>query len=182
MSVNQASTTISPTRLQLGGRVYADGAVAVIEQANELFGFRPQLHVSCACGNKHWATGASEFGALWLEFGLVADGSVERLRFQIYIAAEAQEITVGARCSFVAAETGNVTVTIGTAGPVTIGFANADNANEKTDTVTTFSAGTGWQTVTVELERTAGTGEAFLRNFRIQDEPVSGSFPSPTNE
>ena len=179
MSKEQAVSTLDPTFMVLGAPVFAEHGQAVIKQANWTFGNRPMMHISQMTG-KRTGGAASTPSSLALEFRATSAGSVEVLRFYIKILPETVTLTAGAEC-YLAGGAGSVKFTIGSSSQ-TITYTLSDSGTEKTVSFSSGATGVDWQLCTIELEKTSGTSDMHLSNFRIQDDVVISSLPDPILE
>jgi hypothetical protein len=135
--------------------------------------------LSACTGDDGWDTSAIGVTAVLFQS---AAPFVRVLMGKIRVDADVDTIIVGARCTFAAANTGDVRFTIG-AGTATISYTAANNGLEQTSTIATSSTGTGLLTWTIEIDQTAGAGTSNqLRNVRIEAQQITSGLPDPEEE
>lgn len=181
MAITQSQSTVSPTHAGTGANVYFEDVRAAQEQANHIFGKKPQVHASMCCG-AGGDLGTNSPAVNWVRFGGTADGAVENFRFRMRVRPDEVRVTCAAACNFTGTDTGTVRFVVGASGNQDITFALADNGTTKKVNVLTSATGTGWITCVVTLIKTVGAGDAILRRFRVQDQEKTGSFSFPPNE
>ena len=175
------ATTISPGRFALGAMVGQEDLQRLIKQLNWSFGNRPQVHAAQSCGASGWGTAGSPY-LHGVTFRATGSGAVTVFQTNIKILPEVDNIVVGAACEFSGSDTGEVHFAIG-GGSASVTFNAAQNDTDRPATIATSSTGTGWQSVTIQGERTAGTADAQLLRFRVQDEAIGAAgLPEPIGE
>ena len=181
MSREMEATTISPLRFALGAMIGQEDLQKLIKQLNWTFGNRPQVHAAQSCGAHGWGTSESPY-LHGIAFRETAAGAVTVFQTNIKILPEVDNIVVGAACEFSGSDTGEVHFTVG-GGSATVTCNAAQSDTDRNATIATSSTGTGWQAVTIQVERTAGIADAQLLRFRIQDEAIgAGALPEPLGE
>jgi hypothetical protein len=181
MARTQATSIVSPGGLALGAQVKYEDALSVIQHQNYVFGNNPQVHLACTTAPAGWGTNTVHTLRISFE---ATDTNTMRLEIEDFIRIDPDvvNIVVGIRTQLTGADTGSVRVTVGGTS-TTFLCTSATNGNEITPvTLATSATGTGWQFVTVELERTGGTTAAYLRNIRLQDQQIASSLPGPVND
>ena len=182
MAKEQAVATISPSQMVLGAPVFAEHGRMTIKNANWVFGNRPQTHINQSTGKRLTTAQDTPPSSLDIFFRSTIAGSVTVLLFSINVLPETVNLVCGAECYMVGG-TGDVTFNIGAAsGTMSFSEAAGDSDVEKTLTLATSATGRGWLTCSIEIEKTAGADDINLSRFRVQDEPITSSLPSPTIE
>lgn len=188
MSRNANPTTLDSMLLSVGGLILWGSDAGgphfmpdVVEQLNWSFQQRPATYISAPTGGPNW-DGRNECRTLSIQFDLGALGFYqEKLRMQVKLDLDFPSYTVGAQCQFAPGETGNVRITLGAATPVVLSFTNANNGQLLTTTIAQSASHANWQTMIVELERTAGSLQTNdLRYIYLADTPNPG-LPAPIN-
>ena len=192
MAREQAVSTMSPFRMVLGAPVMNEDAVEVIKQLNWSYGFRPQLHCAQTTAAADWeASGSPHTHGIAFR---AAGAAHEVFRFRAKLLPETIEVTCGAECDFAAGgvgvEDGDVTFSFRDDSDTlldsaTLSFSATDDGAEKTGEVQIASTGSGWVTVTIEIEKQNGAGAASLVRFRVQDKEIDAAdvtLPAPQLE
>lgn len=178
MAKQQTAETLSPLSIVTGAIVAATGAQRTAALQNYVAGRRPQVHMSAG-----WATLAGvDQPPVDLDFP--ASGTTTMLTFRVYLHADFSTVTIGVEATVASAGTTlRTTVRVGSAAGVSIDATSANNGAEQTTTVSISSAGTGWQTVEVDLTRVSGSAVGSVLYISIQDTPITtaSSLPDPAN-
>lgn len=179
MTKTATLSAIDPNTFAVGKEIYSEDARAVMEMLNWAITTRPLPHVSLATGDDDWGSTGS-LQTLRIQFGGTGIGWHECFRFRIRIASETTGIRVGARCFMAASQQGQVRFTINSVTQTLTTFQNSTNGTEHTAVIT--GAGTGYQEVLVELNKTVGAGVGYLRCIRVEEEPlVVTALPDPAD-
>lgn len=178
MAYESNPMTLRPQSIALGAPVTVDEAGQLPGFANWIYQTRVETHFNLTCGTQGWATAAP--GTTWAAFRPIADGSVVFFRNRIKVQPEAANLVFGARVYCGGTDHCTVKVTIG-ATNASVTYTSADNGTEKKTTLATASTGTGWLAVTIELQKTSGTGSSYLYSVRVCDEQRT-DYPTPIDE
>lgn len=179
MAKEQTAETLSPLAVCTGAIVAAAAGRRAAALLNYVAGRRPQTHVSLGP--------ALLAGVTVPPVGLThpASGTASQaLVFAVYLHPDFATLTIGVEMFVASAGTTlRVTVRVGAAPAVSINATSANNDTEQTTTLSIASAGTGWQTVEVDLTRVSGAAAGHPRYFSIQDTPITtpSALPDPTN-
>jgi hypothetical protein len=167
MAKTSATSTIAVGELITGQGLFYEDVRAVIEQANWSFGER-----ICEC-----LVSTSVADTL-----SVSSGWEEALRTQVWIDADATTIELASVAQLTAANTAGVRFTVGAASAVTNSHTNATNNTVVVGTVAVSSTGTGWVTLTIEINHTAGSAASDLVTYRgVQVQRIAAaSIPDPS--
>lgn len=179
MAKQTSHETLSPLSVGVGAVVVSAAFRRTAAVANYVFGRRPQVHL---CFGPYFYAGLEQ-APVGLRFGATPSGYVQMLDLDICVDPDVAGLVAGLRFVFPASNTGRARLTIGGASVVFSG-SNVGNGSEAVAVVNTTASGTGWQRVTLELERLTGGGSAYVRNLCIQDQPIisAGDLPDPVDD
>lgn len=179
MTQQQQASGISPVSVGLGALALSEIATELAAMLTFVYGLRPRVHLSLG-PTSHNNIGLVERPPFDRFVGVGA-GWTELVHTEIEIDPDVTTLVVGVRCVVAVGSQIRVRVIVGGVS-VTITADDTNNGAEQTGTILTSSSGTGPQTLTVEVERTAGTGTAYWRNVRVQDQQITSSFPDPADD
>lgn len=183
MAKTITSTDIRPEIFVVGNGVMSEDIQAVIEHANYVYAERPQTHWAQCVGISQWDGGSAPVAGGWL-FRSTGAGAVTIGKKRIKVRPEVTTLRVAAECYMPASNEGDVIFTVGSASPVTLSFTNTENDAQQESTVATSSSGTGWITVTVQIEKTLGSDDSWVQSIQLRDAriTVGTGLPSPVDE
>lgn len=176
MSRTAAPTTLNPTTFGTGNGIYFEDAVQVVEQINYTASRTPQVLAQWIAAPSGWGASGNEPHAHSVTFS----GSLETFyQTDVWIDPDAQEIRIEVDAAMAAGNEGEVVVDLGGAQVV---LAFDDSTPTVTDQVSSGDTGTGWQSLTVRIQRTSGASSAnALRRVQVSTEPWA-SLPVPLDE
>lgn len=177
MTQQQAPSTISPVSIGIGALALADVATELAALLTFVYGRRPHVHVNV--------------GMLFLNAGFrppfdvyfsSTSGWRTLVSTRIWINVDTVNVLVFVEGFFaVAGDQGQVRFTIGGVS-TTITADDTDNGAELAASLATSATGTGYRYLTIEMQRSNGTGLAYLANYSVHDERIVSGFPDPTDD
>lgn len=180
MAKTIASATLSPLQLATGNGIYKEHVEDVIEQANFAAGRNPEALAIIETGIN------GDFGP-WTHAAYFMAGPQTVYVINIWIDPDVQSVDFSSTATMAASHTGDVIFAVG--GWSATHSHTAGATTTLTTTPTTAASptgvGTGWQTVTVQLNRTSGstTASARLDFLRIETKTITAAnLPGPANE
>ena len=182
MSKTKTQGTLSPFAFGVGRPILEADVQVVAETLNYVAGESPTCYWDFVAGVHGWGTTGDEVATHRVKLATTS-GYVEYYRFKIWIDPDEQEIEVAHECVVTAANTVLVKTTIGSNNVVTT-HLNANNGSEVTDTILTSATGTGWQTVTIEINHSVGSSSVCsLKSTRGEALAIAAAdLPDPGDE
>ena len=177
MAKQQTAETLSPLSVVTGATVLAVSGQRTIALQNYVAGRRPQTHY--ASGYLVSLAEVAPSGLVWPNAGTITP-----VVTRVYLESEVSTVTIGLEAYVASAGTTlRMTVRVGAAAAVNIDATSANNGAEQTTTVSVSSAGTGWQTLEIDLTRVSGAAAGYVRYVSVQDTPITtpSSLPDPAN-
>lgn len=184
MTAASNASDLSAYYFALGQGIYAEDLAELAEQLNYSGAKNPICLAGCASGDAGWGSSTNE-----VETHAATSGAtlVTWYTFQVDVPADAQDVDVYGRMIVPAGDVHTMDITVGGASAVTLTFDNSGGGAaasiEDTGTVATSSTGTALQTVTIETQRSSGSGTADVAAWYIRTSPIADvDLPTPTNE
>jgi len=182
MSKAKTQGTLSPFAFGVGRPILEADVQVVAETLNYVAGESPTCYWDFVAGVHGWGTTGDEVATHRVKLATTS-GYVEYYRFKIWIDPDEQEIEVAHECVVTAANTVLVKTTIGSNNVITT-HLNANNGSEVTDSILTADTGTGWQTVTIEINHSVGSSSVCsLKSTRGEALAIAAAdLPDPGDE
>ena len=170
------NSTLFPGLFMTGNLIREEDVQEVQELLNFVFQDIGRNHLYVRCSEAGWGDSGNEVTTHGITLANTS-GDVVWYRFQIWVDADVQDLTVGAMVTIPAGNDVDVTITIGGAS----GTLSLDNTTQN-DAVTlaTSSTGTGLLTCSVGFDHTNGSDDCTPEWFFVRED--TPAIPAPPDE
>lgn len=180
MSRQAIDGTLSPFVFALGQPIYATDMAAVVGQLAYAGARCPEHLAGGGSGGAGWGSASSPDAG---NVTCSSNSSSTVYDFRTWVDPDLQSIQFAARADVPAGTTITVAATVGSA-TITLTFVGLTTlATVATGTALVSATGSGLLTVTIAVQRTAGTGTGTVLAWSLHGLPIAnGDIPAPPNE
>lgn len=180
MAKTSASATLSPLVLSTGNGIYKQHVQSVIEQCNYSAGRNSDALAV-------FETGIGGAFGTWTHASYFTTSRVTVYVINFWIDPDLQAIDIETVATLAAGQTGTIWVTVGgwTATHTHAAASTTTQTSSPTTAASPTGVGTGWQTITIEMQKSSGAtaGTSRLDSIRIEGRTITAAnLPDPANE